>query len=166
MLELIAKSKGLPIYQYPGGPTRFKVRMLAHPEGTDEAGMAAPLVRAKRRGFRAFSMALPPRESLAPLQLWVDRVRGRVSSTQGLKVDELVSANPGRVLGWLARVLYLKREGKGPWKFWRLFSRLTIMPHPVETRGVVEAISGRFRRGPDPRPVRRSCDRRGKRRRS
>jgi len=82
MLELIAKSKGLSIYQYLGGPTRFKVRMLAHLEGTDEAGMAAPLERAKRSGFGAFTMALPPRESLAPLQLWVDQVRGRVTSMQ------------------------------------------------------------------------------------
>lgn len=107
MLELISKSKGLPIYQYLGGPTRFKVRMLAHLEGPDEAGMAAPLERARRSGIRAFTMALPPRESLAPLQVWVDQVRGRVTNMQargGANSEWVLDAAGGMTPGDAATV--------------------------------------------------------------
>jgi galactonate dehydratase len=82
MLDLVARAKGLPVYQYLGGPTRFKVRMLAQLEGSDEAGMTAPLDRARRAGIRAFTIALPPREPLSLLQDWVDRVRKRVGNMQ------------------------------------------------------------------------------------
>lgn len=82
MLDLVARAKGLPVYQYLGGPTRFKVRMLAQLEGTDEAGMAVPLDRARRAGIRAFTMALPAKEPLSLLQDWVDRVRKCVADMQ------------------------------------------------------------------------------------
>ena len=76
MLDLVSRSKGVPIYQYLGGPTRFKARLLAQLEGSDEAGS---LDRARRQGLRAFTMSVPPRESMSLLQDWVDHVRQRVS---------------------------------------------------------------------------------------
>ncbi len=82
MLDLVSKSKKVPIYQYLGGPTRFKARLLAQLEGTDEASAAAPLDRAKRLGFQAFTMPVLQRDAMIPLQEYVDRVRKRVAAFQ------------------------------------------------------------------------------------
>jgi galactonate dehydratase len=84
MLDLVSKSKKLPIYQYLGGPTRFKARLLAQLEGTDEASTAAPLERAKRQGFLAFTMPVLQRDVMIPLQEYVDRVRKRVANMQAM----------------------------------------------------------------------------------
>src|SRR5436190_7799311 len=43
MLDLVARSRRVPIYQFLGGPTRFKARLLARLEGTDETSAEAPL---------------------------------------------------------------------------------------------------------------------------
>jgi galactonate dehydratase len=77
MLDLVSRSKGVPIYQYLGGPTRFKVRLLGQLDETEES-----LARARRAGIRAFTMAVPPREPMALLQDWVDRVRARFATMQ------------------------------------------------------------------------------------
>ena len=79
MLDLVSKSRKVPIYQYLGGPTRFKARLLAQLEGTDEVAIAAPLERAKRQGFQAFTMPALQRDAMIPLQEYVDRVRKRVN---------------------------------------------------------------------------------------
>ena len=84
MLDLVSKSRKLPIYQYLGGPTRFKARLLAQLEGTDEASIAAPLERARRRGFLAFTMPVLQRDAMIPLQEYVDRVRKRVAAMQAM----------------------------------------------------------------------------------
>lgn len=82
MLDLLSKSRKVPIYQFLGGPTRFKVRLLGQLEGTDEASITAPLDRAKRRGFMAFTLPVLRRDSMIPLQEYVDRVRKQVASVQ------------------------------------------------------------------------------------
>jgi L-alanine-DL-glutamate epimerase-like enolase superfamily enzyme len=79
MLDLVSRSKGVTIYQYLGGPTRFKARLLGQLEPTDEA---ASLDRSRRQGIRAFTMAVPPRESMSLLQAWVDHVRKRIADMQ------------------------------------------------------------------------------------
>jgi galactonate dehydratase len=80
MLDLVSRSRKIPIYQYLGGPTRFKARLLAQLEGTDEASTDAPLNRAKRQGFQAFTMPALQRDAMIPLQEYVDRVRKRVAA--------------------------------------------------------------------------------------
>lgn len=80
MLDLVARSRKVPIYQFLGGPTRFKARLLAQLEGADESAISAPLERAKRQGIRAFTMPALQRDSMIPLQEWVDRVRKRVAA--------------------------------------------------------------------------------------
>ena len=40
LLDLTAKTTNTPIYQYLGGPTRYKVRLLAQLEGKDENALA------------------------------------------------------------------------------------------------------------------------------
>ena len=82
MLDLVSRAKKLPIYQYLGGPTRFKARLLAQLEGADEALAAAPLARAKKQGFLAFTMPVLQRDAMIPLQEYVDRVRKRVAAFQ------------------------------------------------------------------------------------
>lgn len=82
MLDLMSRSKRVPIYQYLGGPTRFKARLLAQLEGTDETSTSAPLERAKRLGFQAFTMPVLQRDAMIPLQEYVDKVRRRVASFQ------------------------------------------------------------------------------------
>ena len=82
MLDCVSRAKKLPIYQYLGGPTRFKARVLAQLEGTDEASTAAPLARAMKLGFQAFTMPVLQRDAMIPLQEYVDRVRKRVVAFQ------------------------------------------------------------------------------------
>jgi galactonate dehydratase len=80
MLDLVSRSRKIHIYQYLGGPARFKARMLAQLEGTDEASIAGPLERARSRGFLAFTMPALQRDAMIPLQEYVDRVKKRVSA--------------------------------------------------------------------------------------
>jgi galactonate dehydratase len=84
MLDLLSKSRKVPIYQFLGGPTRFKARLLARLESSDEASAAAPLERAKRQGFRAFTVPALQRDAMIPLQEYVDRVRARVAKMQSM----------------------------------------------------------------------------------
>jgi galactonate dehydratase len=84
MLDLLSKSRKVPIYQFLGGPTRFKARLLARLESSDEASAAAPLERAKRQGFRAFTIPALQRDAMIPLQEYVDRVRAQVAKMQSM----------------------------------------------------------------------------------
>jgi len=78
MLDLVSKSCKLPIYQYLGGPTRFKARVLAQLEGGNDASFN----RAKHQGFEAFTMPVLQRDAMIPLQEYVDLVRKRVAAMQ------------------------------------------------------------------------------------
>jgi len=80
MLDLVSRSRHLPIYQYLGGPTRFKARLLAQIEGSDETSIAGSLERARRLGFFAFTMPALQRDGMIPLQEYVDRLRKRVAA--------------------------------------------------------------------------------------
>jgi galactonate dehydratase len=87
-LDLLAKSTNAPIYQYLGGPTRFKARVLAHLEGKDEESLAAPLNRAVQRGFKAFTVPIPARDSMWRMQAYVDVVRARVERIRSMAGPE------------------------------------------------------------------------------
>jgi galactonate dehydratase len=102
MLDLLARSRNVPIYQLLGGPTRFKARVLARLDGTDESAVAGPLERARRQGFRAFTLPVLQRDAMIPLQEYVDRVRARVAKMQGMAgagaewvLDGAASLTPG-----------------------------------------------------------------------
>jgi galactonate dehydratase len=75
MLDLVSLAKGVPIYQYLGGPVRYKARMLGHLEGATAAEAGPSLERAKRQGIAAFTMAAPLRDAMIPLRAYVDLVR-------------------------------------------------------------------------------------------
>ena len=85
LLDLTAKTAKVPIYQYLGGPTRFKVRLLAHLEGKDEESLKAPLKRAVGGGFKAFSIPIPARDPMMwQMQSYVDIVRQRVNQLRSM----------------------------------------------------------------------------------
>ena len=84
MLDLLCRAKKVPVYQFLGGPTRFKARLLAQLEGVDETSAAAPLERARRDGFQAFTIPAPARGSMDRLQDYVDQVRRRVARVQAM----------------------------------------------------------------------------------
>ncbi len=84
MLDLVSRAKNLPTYQYLGGPVRFKARLLGHLEGSTVAESAPSLERAKRQGMQAFTTAAPLRDSMIPLQAYVDLVRKHLADMQAL----------------------------------------------------------------------------------
>ncbi len=53
LLDILGKSTKLSIYQFLGGPTRFKARVLAPLEGEDEQALADSLRRALEAGAHA-----------------------------------------------------------------------------------------------------------------
>src|SRR5947209_12999729 len=87
MLDLVSRAKNVPIYQYLGGPVRYKARLLGHLEGTTSAESAASLERAKRQGIQAFTTAAPLRDAMIPLRAYVDLVRKHYADVQALAGD-------------------------------------------------------------------------------
>ena len=77
MLDLTSRSVNVPIYQYLGGPTRYKARGLAYLEGETDDELVAALQRSKAQGFRAFSFPVPARDALWRMQVYVDAIRKR-----------------------------------------------------------------------------------------
>src|SRR5262249_29401693 len=63
LLDVAARSSNVPVYQYLGGPTRFKARVLAHLEGDTEDVLAESLRRAAKQGYKAFTFPIPARDS-------------------------------------------------------------------------------------------------------
>ncbi len=96
MLDLTARSTGVPVYQYLGGPTRYKARVLAQLEGADEGALIESLGLARRQGFRAFTFPIPGRDSLWRMQAYVDHIRQRVEhlkAAAGPDTDFVLDAN-------------------------------------------------------------------------
>ena len=69
LLDVSARVSGVPLYQFLGGPVRFKARLMARLAEPGQARVA------QGNGFRAFTLAVPPRDSMARLQAYVDSVR-------------------------------------------------------------------------------------------
>jgi galactonate dehydratase len=96
MLDLVARSVKVPIYQYLGGPTRYKARVLATLEGANEEALAESLRRAYSAGFRAFAFPIPARDSLWRMQAYVDVIRQRLErlrAAAGAEADFVLDAN-------------------------------------------------------------------------
>jgi galactonate dehydratase len=77
-LDLVGKSTKVPIYQYLGGPTRFKARVVARVEGDSDDALAGSVRSALQTGFRAFSFPIPTRDSMWRMQAYVDVIRKRL----------------------------------------------------------------------------------------
>lgn len=88
-LDLLGKRTKTPVYQFLGGPTRFKARVMAQLEGQTEDALAAPLEQAVKQGFKAFTVPIPGRDSLWRMQAYVDAVRARVARMRSLAGADL-----------------------------------------------------------------------------
>jgi len=94
-LDLLGKRTKTPVYQFLGGPTRFKARVLAHLQGQTDEALLAPLQLAVKQGLRAFTVPIPARDSLWRMQAYVDAVRARVArvrSVAGADMDFVLDA--------------------------------------------------------------------------
>jgi len=82
LVDLSARVAGVPLYQYLGGPVRFKARVMAR--------LADPgQVRdAQGNGYRSYTVAVPPRESMSRLQAYVDSVRRSLDSFKKAAGDD------------------------------------------------------------------------------
>jgi galactonate dehydratase len=69
LLDLSARVAGVPLYQFLGGPVRFKARLMARLADSGQVRAA------QQHGYRAFTLLVPPRESMSRLQAYVDSVR-------------------------------------------------------------------------------------------
>ncbi|HXK04492.1 MAG TPA: mandelate racemase/muconate lactonizing enzyme family protein [Verrucomicrobiae bacterium] len=88
-LDLQGKASKTPVYQFLGGPTRFKARVLAGLEGENESALEAPLKRAAQQGFRAFTVPIPTRDAMWRMQAYVDSVRARIERMRSLAGPDL-----------------------------------------------------------------------------
>lgn len=88
-LDLLGKSTKVPVYQFLGGPTRFKARVLAHLEGETEDALASSLQRAVQQGFKAFTVPIPSHDSMWRMQQYVELVRARIGRMRSLAGEDL-----------------------------------------------------------------------------
>ena len=95
MLDLLGRAKNLPVYQYLGGPTRHKARVLARLEGDGEDALIESLRRSMDQGFRAFSFPIPGRDALWRMQAYTDAIRarlGKLKAAAGKDTDFVLDA--------------------------------------------------------------------------
>jgi galactonate dehydratase len=102
LLDLVGKSTKVPVYQYLGGPTRFKTRVVARVEGDSDDALASSVRSSMQQGFRAFSFPIPPRDSMWRMQAYVDVIRKRLDSMKAAAgpdtdfvLDAAASLTPG-----------------------------------------------------------------------
>ncbi len=80
LLDLAGKAAKAPVYQYLGGPTRFKARAMAPLEGASDEDLVQAMKHAYGAGFRAFSAPLPPVPARNQGQAFVLAVRKRLEA--------------------------------------------------------------------------------------
>ncbi len=80
MLDLAARHAKAPLYQFLGGPTRFKARALAPLAGDTDQALLASLDRARAAGHRAFSAPVPIGTFPNQGQAFVLRARARLDA--------------------------------------------------------------------------------------
>ena len=116
LIDLMARKTGVPIYQYLGGPTRFKARLLAQLDPAADTSLGPALERAKARGFQVFTLPVPPRQAMTRLQAYVDLVRQHVADFKKLAGGEaeMVLDGGGALLPGDAAVLARALEGAHP----------------------------------------------------
>jgi galactonate dehydratase len=59
LLDIVGKAAKAPVFRISGGPTRHKVRALAHLDGSTTGEKTSSLTRAATAGYRAFSVSVP-----------------------------------------------------------------------------------------------------------
>jgi galactonate dehydratase len=77
LFDILGKATKVPVYQFLGGPVRYKARVLAHLEGDDTEALVASLRRAQQAGFKAFCFPIPAWPEMPRLQSYTDSLRQR-----------------------------------------------------------------------------------------
>lgn len=77
MLDILGKQTKAPVYQVLGGPTRFKVRVMA------QTANAAEVKQARAAGHRAFSLSIPAPPFPNSGKLYVNTVRAVLDEARG-----------------------------------------------------------------------------------
>lgn len=110
MLDLSARVAGVPLYQYLGGPVRFKARIMARLDDPKQVRAA------QDKGYRAFTLTVPPRESMTRLQAYVDSVRRNLDEFKKAAGDdaEVVLDGAGALLPGDAAVVARAMEREHP----------------------------------------------------
>ena len=96
MLDMAARAANVPVYQYLGGPTRFKARVVARVEGEDEETLASSVRHSLEQGARAFSFPIPSRDAMWRMQAYTDAIRkrlDRLKEAAGAKADFVLDAH-------------------------------------------------------------------------
>lgn len=88
MLDIVSKAAKVPIYQYLGGPTRNRARVLAHLEQKTEDGLPRAVELAKQRGYKAFTFPLPERSQMTRIQDHIDVIRKRVEHLKSIAGED------------------------------------------------------------------------------
>lgn len=102
MLDIVGKFTKAPIYQVLGGPTRNQARALAHIEGGTDDEVAGAVGKARRAGYRAFTIPVPstraPNHSatlIAATRRRLDKVRGAAGEGSDFVLDAGGRLTPG-----------------------------------------------------------------------
>jgi galactonate dehydratase len=88
MLDIAAKAAKVPVYQYLGGPTRNRARVLAYSDEKNDDSLLPALEHAKQRGFKAFTFPLPDRDQMTRIQEHVDVIRKRAEHLRSAGGDD------------------------------------------------------------------------------
>ncbi len=110
LLDLSARVASVPLYQFLGGPVRFKTRIMARIDDPKQARAA------QDKGYRAFTLTVPPRDSMTRLQAYVDSVRRSLDEFKKTAGDdaEVVLDGAGALLPGDAAVVARAMEREHP----------------------------------------------------
>jgi galactonate dehydratase len=89
LLDVVGRFVKAPVYQLLGGPTRFKVRVLAALDGPSDDDLLASLERLRTAGHRAFLAPIPPVRAPNQGQAFVRAVVKRLERLRAAGGDDL-----------------------------------------------------------------------------
>jgi galactonate dehydratase len=88
LFDILGKSTKVPVYQFLGGPVRYKARVLAHLEGGDTEALIGSLRQAQQAGFKAFCFPIPAWPEMGGIQSYAGSVRQRFDRLRVAGGDE------------------------------------------------------------------------------
>jgi galactonate dehydratase len=95
MLDIVGQACAAPLYRVLGGPTRYKVRVMATLDGSGDAELAASLSSGFAAGFRAFQVPCPVSGKASERQAGVRKVRARLESLRAAAAEDMDFALDG-----------------------------------------------------------------------
>jgi galactonate dehydratase len=80
MLDIVAKTGRVAVYQLLGGPTRYKARAITRVSGESDSALIEAVQRAKEAGYRAYIVPLPATSARNQGQAFVNAVLRRLDA--------------------------------------------------------------------------------------